>query len=73
MIMYFRLQAFDNWVLEGLGKHFAFEIIVGANGKFILNAGKCADVIRLGNVILASEGKDVKWLNEQIKQISRLN
>lgn len=65
------LQAFDNPVLETLGKHFAFEVIVGANGRFIVNTGKPIDVIRIANIILNSESKDLKWLSQRIKDIAR--
>lgn len=72
-----RLQRYDNWLLETLGKHFAFEIIVGANGKFVLNTAKAYDNINLAHVILASEkllnneSEGKKWLQQQIKQLAK--
>ena len=69
----YSLQVFDNWLLELLGKHFAFEIIIGANGRFILNAAKPADVIRIANIILSSETRDRRWINDRIKEMIRSN
>lgn len=69
-----RLQRADDRVLETLGKHFAFEIVIGANGRLVLSAGKAADVIRLANVILDSQdhcGSDLKWLYDRINSITR--
>lgn len=70
-----RLQQSSNAVLTTLGKHFAFEISIGANGYFILDANKPSDVISLANVILESEyqpeGDDIRWLYERINTIVR--
>lgn len=71
-----RLQRADNRVLETLGKHFAFESIVGANGRFVLNASKPTDVIKLANIILDSQAHDdtdLRWLYDRINAVARSN
>lgn len=71
-----QLQRTDNRVLETLGKHFAFEIVIGANGRFVLNAGKTTDIIKLANIILDSQayyGSDLKWLYDRINAVTRSN
>lgn len=65
------LQMMDNWVLEILGKHCAFEIIVGVNGRFVIAAAKPRDTIALGNIILESPGKDAKWVHQQVRAMSQ--
>lgn len=54
--------------MELIGKHFAFELIVGANGRFIVNASRPIDVVRIANIILESEGKDLKAVTRKIKE-----
>jgi exosome complex RNA-binding protein Rrp4 len=62
---------FDNWVLELLGKHLAFEIIIGVNGRFIVNATKPTYVIKIANIIRNSPNHDAKWVMEKIKSVAR--
>lgn len=60
-----------------LGKHFAFEIVIGANGQFVINSTKAMDVIKLGNMILDAQAyKDnlqlgQSWLQNKIKEYAR--
>nr|GEY74513.1 putative exosome complex component rrp40 [Tanacetum cinerariifolium] len=42
-------------VLEGLGKKLSFEIAVGINGRFWVNASQSSTVILVGNAIQKSE------------------
>ncbi|XP_076936360.1 uncharacterized protein LOC143603461 [Bidens hawaiensis] len=42
-------------VLEGLGKKLSFEIAVGINGRFWVNASQASTVILVGNAIQKSE------------------
>lgn len=65
------MQRMDNRVLEILGKHCAFEITVGANGRFVIAAAKPKDTIAIGNIILKSHGMDTKWLYQQIREMSQ--
>lgn len=65
------LQRPDSPVLELLGKHFAFEIVVGANGRFVLHAAKPVDVVRLGNTILHSDSHTLDWVSERIRGFAR--
>lgn len=66
------LQQADNWALELLGKHFAFEIVVGANGRFVLHTVKPLDTVRIGRILLASASqRDTSWLLARIKEIAR--
>ncbi|PJF17738.1 putative exosome component 3 [Paramicrosporidium saccamoebae] len=67
------LQVFDNPVLELLGKNLAFEIVVGANGRFVLNSNKPIDVIRIANILLGSSTNGMTWVAERIREIARSN
>lgn len=72
-----KLQQANSWVIEGLGKHYAFEVTVGANGMFVLHSNKASDTVKLGNILLESDNIDPssedanKWLSQQIKNMSK--
>lgn len=72
-----KLQQANSWVIEGLGKHYAFEVTVGANGMFVLHSNKPSDTVKLGNIIMESDRIDPssddakKWLSQQIKNMSK--
>lgn len=72
-----KLQQTSSWVIEGLGKHYAFEVTVGANGMFVLHSNKASDTVKLGNILLESDSIDPsdedakKWLSQQIKNMSK--
>lgn len=68
IIKYHSLQAPDNWILETLGKHFAYEIIIGANGRFVVNSLKNHDIIKISDIILKAKNQDEKWLLGRIKE-----
>ncbi len=52
------LQQVDNWLLTALGAMYAFEIIIGANGRLIVVAHEASHVITIANVIRAAQGRD---------------
>ncbi|GJZ72747.1 putative exosome complex component rrp40 [Tanacetum coccineum] len=49
------LSSPSHLVLEGLGKKLSFEIAVGINGRFWVNASQSSTVILVGNAIQKSE------------------
>lgn len=61
------LQRTGSPVLEALGKHFSFELIAGANGRFIINAGTVSETIAITSTIVQSEYLDPAHLRSLIK------
>jgi exosome complex component RRP40 len=45
-------------ILDAIGKHLPFEIIAGANGRFIINTGKTADAVAISSAIVQSQFVD---------------
>ncbi len=63
------LQKANCQILEHIGKHLAYEIIVGANGRFIVNADKMQEVVAITNAILQSEFVDPSIYRVIIKEM----
>lgn len=56
-------------ILDAVGKHLPFEIIAGANGRFIINSGKTSDAIAITNAILQSQHVDSSAHRSIIKEM----
>jgi exosome complex component RRP40 len=63
-----RLQRASCPILDALAKHFAFEIVAGANGRFVVNGAAVGDTIALRKAILAAEGLDQSQIPALIRE-----
>ncbi len=65
------LQRQDCPVLETIGKFFAFEITVGVNGRFVVDAGTLKGTLLIANLIRDAQFiADVDQLTEACKEVS---
>lgn len=55
-------------ILDALAKHFAFEIVAGANGRFVINGASVADTVALSKAILAAENLESSQIPALIKE-----
>jgi exosome complex component RRP40 len=65
------LQRPENFVLGIMGKHFAFEITVGCNGRFALESATPELTLALGNAIVDAELLPEKDVYAQVQAIQK--
>ena len=56
-------------ILEAIGKHLSFELIAGANGRFVVIGSKPRETVAITNAILQSEGVDPAEYRSIIKEM----
>ena len=66
-----RLLAADCSVLQALGKHVGFEIVVGMNGHVWVNSSSVKHIILVANAITNSEFLTPEQVQTTVKELSR--